>query len=165
MHFGWLVDIDVADVADYTSERRKLFDMQTTGGKILPSFSHLLCCIASLEYFIRNGNGRSFSPPKKDQPAAAAAPDGYTTSAVIAPKAFERGWSRDGKSFMDLWGDVYPSRGGSTLFMTDVITFVVMMPIPEFSRFHDNVRESPKFNLYLFKKGKKKVEGNSSSAA
>ena len=152
MHFGWLVDIDVADVADYISERRKLFDMQTTGGKILPSF-------------IRNGNGRSFSPPKKDQPAAAAAPDGYTTSAVIAPKAFERGWSRDGKSFMDLWGDVYPSRGGSTLFMTDVITFVVMMPIPEFSRFHDNVRESPKFNLYLFKKGKKKVEGNSSSAA
>ena len=103
-------------------------------------------------------------PPKKDQPAAAA-PDGYTASAVIAPKAFERGWSRDGKSFMDLWGDVYPSRGGSTLFMTDVITFVVMMPIPEFSRFHDNVRESPKFNLYLFKKGKKKVEGNSSSAA
>ena len=41
--------------------------------------------------------------------------------------------------------------------MTDVITFVVMMPIPEFSRFHDNVRESPKFNLYLFKKGKKKL--------
>ena len=72
MHFGWLVDIDVADVADYTSERRKLFDMQTTGGKILPSFSHLLCCIASLEYFIRNGNGRSFSPQKGSASSSSA---------------------------------------------------------------------------------------------